>query len=70
MPIVVVRRIFGDPGIDCADLLAVEENVGTATFLSATSHDGNARTFECECRFGTGRSCFFELGLVTPRELD
>src|SRR6266481_1090728 len=68
MPIVVIGRIFGDPGIDLADLFAIEENVGTSTFLAAAAHDSNARAFECECRRGTGRACFFELTLIAPRE--
>jgi hypothetical protein len=47
MPIVVIARILGNPGIDFADLFAIEENVSPATFLGAATHDGNARAIKC-----------------------
>ena len=47
MPIVVVAGIFGDPGIEFADLLAIKENVSTSAFLGASAHDGDTRAIEC-----------------------
>ena len=48
MPIVVIVGVFGDPGIDFADPLAIKENVSAAAFLAAAAHDGNARAIKCE----------------------
>src|SRR5882672_7226169 len=70
MPVVVIAGILGDPGVDFSGLLAVKENVSTAALLGAAAHNCNARALKCERRFRTGRSCFLELLLVAPGELD
>src|SRR4030095_5251289 len=70
MPIVVIGRIFGDPGIDFAGLLAIEENVGAAALLRAAAHDGHPCPLECERCLSTGRSGLLELKLAAPGQLE
>src|SRR6266576_6127085 len=69
MPIVVVCRVFGDPGIDFADLFAIKENVGAAAFLGAAADDGNARALERESRLSASRPCLIEAQLAAPGQL-
>ena len=68
MPIIIIGRVFRDPGVDFPDLLTIQENVTTAAFLGAEAHDGNASTVEFERRLCTGASCFLESEVLPPIE--
>src|SRR5215472_785878 len=70
MPIVIIGRIFRDPGIDFTHLLAIKKNISTPAFLRAEAHDGNARTRECERRLCTSDLCFLECKFLGPGKLE